>query len=355
MLVKEVMSRSVDEIPADAPLTDAIDKLERMGQDVVAVIDEGQVLGTITEHDVAAWRARAGDDPAMVKARDVLVPRKTFLSEDQDVREAAKMMKEAHIGGMVVLKDQQPVGTVSLAELATRVSGNGFAATSPLPARVFLQPIAAPSIMGFFALATGTFLVGSQMAGWYGTATTPEYLFPFVALFGGLGQLLACMWAYRARDGLATAIHGVWGSFFAAYGLLYWLIAAGTLSIGALQPGYGYWFVALAAITGVFTIAAVAENGAMTLQQAALTLASAILAISLLQGSGTWVKVGGWCMLVSGIVAWYLASALLFEGTYRRVVLPLGRMRMMGNNRPGSLAIRPIEYQFGEPGVRMGQ
>jgi hypothetical protein len=27
------------------------------------------------------------------------------------------------------------------------------------------------------------------------------------------------MWAYRARDGLATAMHGMWRSFCMAYGM----------------------------------------------------------------------------------------------------------------------------------------
>ena len=34
-------------------------------------------------------------------------------------------------------------------------------------------------------------------------------LAPFVLFFGGLAQLLAGMWVYRARDAVATAMHGV--------------------------------------------------------------------------------------------------------------------------------------------------
>ncbi|MGH9491457.1 MAG: hypothetical protein ACRD17_13170, partial [Terriglobales bacterium] len=35
---------------------------------------------------------------------------------------------------------------------------------------VFLQPIAAPSILGIFALSAATFIVGANLAGWFGTA-----------------------------------------------------------------------------------------------------------------------------------------------------------------------------------------
>jgi hypothetical protein len=41
------------------------------------------------------------------------------------------------------------------------------------------------------------------------------------------------MWAYRARDGLATAMHGMWGAFWMAYGLLFLLVATKTLTVPA--------------------------------------------------------------------------------------------------------------------------
>ena len=73
--------------------------------------------------------------------------------------------------------------------------------------RVFLQPIAAPSILGLFGFAGATFIVGARLAGWYGTPASGEFLFPFAITFGGIAQFAAAMWAYRARDGLATAMH----------------------------------------------------------------------------------------------------------------------------------------------------
>ncbi|HEY6835960.1 MAG TPA: GPR1/FUN34/YaaH family transporter [Gaiellaceae bacterium] len=66
--------------------------------------------------------------------------------------------------------------------------------------RVFLQPIAAPSILGLFGFAGATFIVASNMAGWWGTPTSGLALAPFAAMFGGLAQFLAGMWAYRARE-----------------------------------------------------------------------------------------------------------------------------------------------------------
>ena len=106
--------------------------------------------------------------------------------------------------------------------------------------RVFLQPVAAPSVLGLLGFAAATFIVASNLAGWWGTPKSGLVLAPFAAMFGGLAQLLAGMWAYRARDALATAMHGMWGSFWIAYGILNLLVAVGAAAALAGAAGYAY-------------------------------------------------------------------------------------------------------------------
>src|SRR3954449_2635449 len=137
-------------------------------------------------------------------------------------------------------------------------TAGGDGAADGFATRIFLQPIAAPSILGLFGFAGATFIVAANVAGWYGNhTTTPLVLAPFAMVFGGLAQLLAGMWAYRARDGIATAMHGMWGSFWLAYGILNLLAATGAITIPTGSfPELGYWFLALAAITAAGALAA---------------------------------------------------------------------------------------------------
>jgi uncharacterized protein len=97
------------------------------------------------------------------------------------------------------------------------------------PARAFLQPIAAPSILGLLGFAVATFMVAAHVAGWYGTPQTPTILAPFAAAFGGVAQFAAAMWSYKARDGVGTGMHGAWGSFWIGYGVLWLLIGTGAI------------------------------------------------------------------------------------------------------------------------------
>lgn len=45
------------------------------------------------------------------------------------------------------------------------------------------------------------------------------------------------MWAYKARDAVATAMHGMWGSFWIGYGILNLIAATKTLAAGTTIPG----------------------------------------------------------------------------------------------------------------------
>jgi succinate-acetate transporter protein len=221
------------------------------------------------------------------------------------------------------------------------------------PARTFLQPIAAPSILGLYGFAGSTFIVAANLAHWYGTAETPLFLFPFVAIFGGVAQLSAGLWAYKARDGLATAMHGMWGSFWIGYGILNVLFATGVLSTSNpnFLGGFGYWFIALGFITFTGAIAAQAENLALAAVLHTLWIGSALLAIGFLV-TGTlnsvWVIIGAWVLILSALCAWYTASALMLEGVTGRAVLPVG-MTKTAQQQP---AINPGQ---GEPGVAKGQ
>jgi uncharacterized protein len=230
---------------------------------------------------------------------------------------------------------------------------DGFAAP-----RVMLQPIAAPSIVGLYGFAAATFMVALNLTGVYGGVNTPGTLWPFAAVFGGVAQFLAGMWAYRARDGLATAMHSMWGSFWIAYGILNVLILSGHIPLAApgstSDPAFAMWFWVLAAITTAGMFAAFAESIGLVGVLGTLAAGSWFLAIGLSVPSTGWVKVAGWVLVASAILAWYVATSMMLLGTFGRVVLPLGKMKKQANV-PGAEPVKPIELAWAEPGIKHGQ
>ena len=213
-----------------------------------------------------------------------------------------------------------------------------------------LQPIAAPSILGLYGLAGATFVVAAQMAHWFGSSHTTLLLVPFAAIFGGLAQFLAAMWAYKARDGVATAVHGLWGAFWMAFGALALMLSGGGAPqpTGPLFPELGYWFVVVAAITWVCASASAAQNKALVTTLVFLAAGSTIAALALLIGVEGLVVLSGYLFIICSIAAWYTASALMLNEAYGREVWSLGRS-MQSRQMP------PVTVGIGEPGVIHGQ
>lgn len=221
--------------------------------------------------------------------------------------------------------------------------------------RIVLQPVAPPSILGLFGFTASTFIVAAQLAGWYGNSHSAVYLAPFAAVFGGVAQFAAAMWSYRARDAVATAVHGAWGSFWIAYGLLFLLVAVGAVTVPAGRfPELGFWFVPLAAITFSCAMASLGDNLAITVTLIGLTAGAALLAIAYLTGSSAWLHTAGWELVIDAACAFYAGSAMMLHASYGRVILPTGQPSADANV-PGRRTTRTIQLPDGEPGVRHGQ
>ena len=222
--------------------------------------------------------------------------------------------------------------------------------------RVFLQPIAAPSVLGLFGFAGATFIVAANLAAWYGNASTPGYLFPFALTFGGIAQFAAGMWSYKARDSVATAMHGMWGAFWIGYGILQLLLVTKVLPTGGtLDHALGFWFIALCAITFSGMLGALAEgNLGVVSVLATLAAGSGLAAVGFLDGSKGVQHAAGWVFVISAALAWYTATAMMLKAAGSKVILPLFKTDPEAN-KPGATPTRKVELGWGEPGIKAGQ
>jgi hypothetical protein len=202
--------------------------------------------------------------------------------------------------------------------------------------RIFLQPVAAPAVLGYFALASALFIYGSWFAQWWGTEKDAASFFPFLLLFGGVGQLAAALWGYRARAAVAAALHGSWGAFWLGLGLIYLLATTHTIGVparGAEWQSLGEWFIYMTVITGTTALAVLPRSLVGFMTQATLTAGSLIAAIALIAGSSGWQQVAGWLFVVASALAFAVGAVLMLTG---------------GGGEP-------LEYERGDPGVKVGQ
>ena len=223
--------------------------------------------------------------------------------------------------------------------------------------RVFLTPIAAPSIMGLFGFMIGTVMLGAWQAGWYGTPATPLLIWPFAMMAGGVMQSVAAVASLRARDGVATAVHTAWGSFWIAWGILQILVATGTMApipLGAVSASFAFWFVALTLVTMWGALGALAQSLALFVVLSTLTAGAALTAAGFFAGSLATDQAGGVLYVISAAAAWLTAGAMTLEHAFGRTIIPLGKWRKQANI-PGRSATEPLAYPVGMPGVKVGQ
>jgi hypothetical protein len=222
--------------------------------------------------------------------------------------------------------------------------------------RVFLTPIAAPSIMGLFGFMIATLMLGAWQAGWYGNAATPLIIWPFALVAGGILQSVAAIASFRARDGVAVAVHTAWGSFWIGWGILELLVTTHVmppLPLGAASPSFAFWFIALTLVTFFGAVGALAQGLGVFITLGVLTAGSAVTAAGLYAGSLATMQAGGVLFVISAAAAWLTAGSMVLEHAFGRTIIPLGKWPKASIS--GVRATDPIAYPAGMPGVRVGQ
>ena len=225
--------------------------------------------------------------------------------------------------------------------------------------RVFLQPIAAPSALGLAGFSVATLMVSLIQAGWLGHWSDMGVVGLFAMMFGGIAQFAAGMWSYRARDIVATVAHGMWGSFWMAFGLLQILTIVGKLP--APVPGHpnsalGLWFLGLAYMTGIAAFAAMFESIGIAAVLWTLAAGSGLSSAGwFLTGIGNgWLGAGGVLFVISAGLAAYTVLAMCLMAITKRTVLPTGQLKKSANV-PGRRPLESIQLPWAEPGVKQGQ
>jgi CBS domain-containing protein len=121
MQVREVMTRGVTCVGPYNTLQEAAATMWAHDVGPLPVCDDGRLVGMLTDRDITVRATAEGEDPTAVRVRDVMTPEVVYCFEDQDVREAARLMKDRQVRRLVVLDcDKRLVGIVSLDDLAAK-------------------------------------------------------------------------------------------------------------------------------------------------------------------------------------------------------------------------------------------
>jgi CBS domain-containing protein len=120
MQLKDVMTRRVEVVSPEASLEQAARKMDELNVGPLPVCDGERLVGMVTDRDITVRASAAGKDPRNTMVREAMTKEVLYCFEDQDVREAARLMEDKQVRRVPVLdRSKRLVGIVSLGDLAT--------------------------------------------------------------------------------------------------------------------------------------------------------------------------------------------------------------------------------------------
>lgn len=186
--------------------------------------------------------------------------------------------------------------------------------------------VADPVPLGLAGFASATFTISSVFAGWFGLKAVLVAI-PVALIYGGIGQFLAGMWAFRRGNVIAATAFGSFGAFNASWALLQILAAAHIVPAMTVASGPAYvegiFVLTFALIAAYLAVAALGDN----LMIAAIL---AVLAFTYLcDGTGVWIGghnwllgIGGYAGMLVSLMAFFLSAVMVINSGMRRAVLP---------------------------------
>jgi CBS domain-containing protein len=120
MKVSEVMTRGVECISPDDTLQNAARKMRDLDVGPLPVMDQDKPIGIVTDRDITIRSVAEGRDPKEAKVSEAVTRQLFCCYEDDDVKDAARLMAEKQVRRLVVLdRNDRLAGIVSLGDIAT--------------------------------------------------------------------------------------------------------------------------------------------------------------------------------------------------------------------------------------------
>jgi CBS domain-containing protein len=119
MKVKDVMTSRVECIRPETTLQEAAAKMKALNVGPLPVCEGDRPVGIVTDRDIVIRAIAEGRDPRTTQTKDVMTKDVVTVQESDDVKTAARFMKDRQIRRVVVVgNDQRVVGIVSLGDIA---------------------------------------------------------------------------------------------------------------------------------------------------------------------------------------------------------------------------------------------
>jgi len=124
MKVEEIMTTKVESVLPTTSLRAVARKMSDLGVGALPVVDEGILIGIITDRDVSVYAIAMGHDPQSTEVQKVMTREVFTCNASENINQAAKIMEQHKIRRLTVMRgDQELAGFLSVDDIAP-VSGD---------------------------------------------------------------------------------------------------------------------------------------------------------------------------------------------------------------------------------------
>ena len=123
MKIREIMTPDAQCVGPEDTLVDAAALMRQLDVGVLPVCTEGEVVGMITDRDIAIRAVAEARPPSTTRVREIMSPGSITVFEDQEVDDVVQVMEEKQIRRAPVMsREKRLVGIVSLGDIAVDAS-----------------------------------------------------------------------------------------------------------------------------------------------------------------------------------------------------------------------------------------
>jgi CBS domain-containing protein len=122
--IHDVMTRDIQSITSQETIRHAAQMMDDLNVGALPVLDDGKLVGMVTDRDITVRGTAAGMTPDEGCVRDVMSTNVRTCTSDQEVDEVLNQMGDEQIRRIPVLdaNTQQLIGLVSLGDMAAKHS-----------------------------------------------------------------------------------------------------------------------------------------------------------------------------------------------------------------------------------------
>lgn len=120
MKVKDVMTREPATVKPNATCGEAATLMRQEDCGSIPITEDGRLLGIITDRDIVIRCIAVGKDARTTTVREVMTADLVTIGEDEDVKEAERIMADRQVRRLPVCDDGRLSGIVVIGQLARR-------------------------------------------------------------------------------------------------------------------------------------------------------------------------------------------------------------------------------------------